>query len=148
MGSGSDGIRSYVITGKGVYKSTDAGKSWRHSGLKKVGQIGAVEIHPLNTKIIFVAAIGQVFQSNMERGVFRSNDGGETWEHVLFISDTIGVSDIEFNPDDPETIYAAAWRVERKPWTIISGGQLGGIYKSTDGGNSWKLNRIRYIASR
>ncbi|MEE2877339.1 MAG: hypothetical protein VX822_06130 [Candidatus Neomarinimicrobiota bacterium] len=141
VGTGSDGIRSNVITGKGVYRSTNAGKSWKHVGLKDAGQIGAMEIHPNNPENVFVAAIGQAFQPNSERGVFRTEDGGKTWEKVLFIADTIGVSDIEFAPDEPNTVYASAWRAERKPWTIISGGKHGGIYKSTDGGDSWKLKR-------
>tara|TARA_B100001123_G_scaffold420101_1_gene526094 strand:- start:280 stop:3048 length:2769 start_codon:yes stop_codon:yes gene_type:complete len=141
VGTGSDGIRSNVITGKGVYKSTDAGKSWTHVGLIEAGQIGAVEIHPTKSEVIFVAAIGQAFQPNTERGVFRTKDGGKNWKKVLFIADTVGVSDIEFAPDDANTIYATAWRAERKPWTIISGGMNGGIYKSIDGGDSWKLKR-------
>lgn len=138
VGTGSDGMRSNVITGKGVYKSTDAGKKWTLVGLEKTGQIGAVEIHPTNPDIVFVAAIGNAFAPNPERGVFRTKDGGKSWEKVLFIADTIGIADVEFAPDDPNTIYAAAWRGERKPWTIISGGVEGGIYKSTDGGNTWK----------
>ncbi|RLD24750.1 MAG: hypothetical protein DRI71_01660 [Bacteroidetes bacterium] len=138
VGTGSDGLRSNVITGKGVYKSTDAGKTWKFSGLKEVGQIGAVEIHPDNNDIIFVAAIGQAFQPNKERGVYRSKDGGENWQQVLYLSDTIGAVDLEFAPDNPKTVYATMWRAERKPWTIISGGhQAGGIYKSTDGGDNW-----------
>ena len=138
VGTGSDGLRSNVITGKGMYKSTDAGKTWKHIGLKMAGQIGAVEIHPSNPDIVYVAAIGQAFQANEERGIYRTLDGGETWEKILFISDKIGFSDLEFAPDDPTTIYAAAWKAERKPWTIISGGmQEGGIYKSTDGGEKW-----------
>jgi len=138
VGTGSDGMRSNVITGKGVYKSTDAGKKWAHIGLEKTGQIGAVEVHPDNPDVVFVAAIGNAFAPNEERGVFRTKDGGKTWEKVLYITDTIGISDVEFAPDDPNTIYAGAWRGERKPWTIISGGDEGGIYKSTNGGDTWK----------
>ncbi len=139
VGTGSDGIRSNVITGKGVYKSTDAGKTWQHIGLKETGQIGAVEIHPNDPNIIFVSAIGQAFQPNEERGVYRSKDAGATWKKVLYHSDTIGSVDLEFAPGDPQTIYASMWRAERKPWTIISGGhQAGGIYKSVDGGDTWK----------
>jgi len=138
VGTGSDGIRSNVIAGKGVYKSVDAGRKWSLVGLEKTGQIGAVEIHPTNPEVVFVAAIGNAFAPNPERGVFRTKDGGKNWEKVLFISDTIGVADLEFAPDNPDIIYAAAWRVERKPWTIISGGKEGGIYKSTDGGSTWK----------
>ena len=138
VGTGSDGIRSNVINGKGVYKSMDAGKTWKNVGLTNVGLIGAVEIHPTNPNLVYIAAIGQPFQPNSERGVFRSKNGGKSWKKILFIADTVGVVDIEFAPDDPNTIYAATWRTERKPWTIISGGKNGGIYKSTDGGDSWK----------
>ena len=138
VGTGSDGIRSNVITGKGVYKSTDAGKTWKFAGLKSAGQIGAVEVHPLHPDTVYVAAIGNAFGPNPERGVFRSYNGGETWEKILFISDSTGASDLELAPDDPNTVYACMWRAERKPWTIISGSDKeGGIYKSTDGGNTW-----------
>lgn len=138
VGTGSDGLRSNVITGKGVYKSVDAGKSWKHIGLEKTGQIGAVEIHPENHNIAFVAAIGNAFVPNEERGVFRTKDGGATWEKVLFISDQTGAADLEFMPSNPDIVYATVWRAERKPWTIISGGKENGIYKSIDGGDTWE----------
>ena len=138
VGTGSDGIRSNVITGKGVFKSTDAGKSWSFAGLPMTGQIGAVEIHPSNPDIVFVAAIGQAFQRNKERGVYKTTDGGKTWSQVLYHSDSIGAVDLEFAPDNPDIIYATLWRAERKPWTIISGSKEGGIYKSIDGGKTWK----------
>ena len=138
VGTGSDGLRSNVIAGKGVYKSIDAGETWKHIGLEKVGQIGAVEIHPQDHNTVFVAAIGQAFQANNERGVFRTKDGGVSWEKVLHISDTTGIVDLEFMPTNPNIIYASAWRAERKPWTIISGGKESGIYKSIDGGDNWK----------
>ncbi|MDZ4714209.1 MAG: hypothetical protein SH819_01960 [Cytophagales bacterium] len=139
VGTGTDGIRSNVILGKGVYKSADAGKTWKHLGLEKVGQIGAVEIHPTRSDTVFVAAIGQPFQPNKERGVYRTRNGGKTWEQVLYLSDTIGAADLEIAPGNPNIIFATMWRVERKPWTIISGGkQAGGIYKSSDGGTTWK----------
>ncbi|UCG26954.1 MAG: hypothetical protein JSV24_08225 [Bacteroidales bacterium] len=139
VGTGSDGLRSNIITGKGVYKSTDGGTTWKYTGLDKVGQIGAVEIHPDDPETVFVAAIGQAFQPNMERGVYRTMNGGESWELILFVADSIGAVDLEFAPGNPEIIYAAFWRTERKPWTIISGGyKAGGIYKSTDGGTRWK----------
>lgn len=137
VGTGTDGLRSNIITGKGVYKSVDAGESWKHVGLKKVGQIGAVEIHPTNHNIAFVAAIGQAFNDNPERGVFRTKDGGKTWKKVLFISDKTGFVDLEFMPSNPDIIYASAWHAQRKPWTIISGGEENGIYKSIDGGDTW-----------
>ncbi|HEV8357182.1 MAG TPA: hypothetical protein VGQ17_10500, partial [Gemmatimonadales bacterium] len=137
VGTGSDGIRSNVIVGKGVFKSTDAGKTWEPIGLEKAGQIGAVIIHPKNPDLVFVAAIGNPFAPNRERGVYRTRDGGKTWKQVLYLSDSTGAADLEFAPDDPETIYATMWRVERKPWTIISGAREGGVYKSANGGETW-----------
>ena len=137
VGTGSDGIRSNVITGRGVYKSKDAGKIWKFIGLRGVGQIGAVEIHPDNPDIVFVAALGSAFGPSPDRGVYRTTDGGETWEKMLFISEKTGAADLDFCPDNPNEIYAAMWRSERKPWTIISGGREGGIYKSSDGGDTW-----------
>ena len=136
-GTGSDGIRSNVITGRGVYKSKDAGETWKFIGLRDVGQIGAVEIHPDNPEIVFVAALGSAFGPSPDRGVYRTTDGGETWEKILFISEKTGAADLDFCPDNPDEIYAAMWRSERKPWTIISGGREGGIYKSSDGGETW-----------
>lgn len=139
VGTGSDGIRSNIISGKGMYKSTDAGQTWKHIGLKETGQIGAVEVHPENPDIVFVAAIGQAFNPNKERGIYKTTDGGENWEQVYAHSDTIGAVDLEFHPANPDIIYASLWRVERKPWTIISGGyQAGGVLKSSDGGSTWK----------
>ena len=137
VATGSDGLRSNVIIGKGVYKSTDAGKTWQHMGLEKTGNSGAVLIHPDNPDLVYVAAIGNPFARNPERGVYRSKDGGETWEQVLFVSERTGAVDLEFAPDNPREIYATLWLAERKPWTIISGGEEGGVYKSTDGGDSW-----------
>ena len=140
VGTGSDGLRSNVISGKGVYKSIDAGKSWQHIGLPNVGQIGAVEIDPRNHNIVWVAAIGNAFKSNPERGIYKTTDGGKNWEKVLFISDEVGFADLEFLPNNPDIVYAAAWKAERKPWTIISGGENdeGGIYKSINGGKDWE----------
>ncbi|MEN0004151.1 MAG: hypothetical protein AAF798_08410, partial [Bacteroidota bacterium] len=139
VGTGSDGLRSNVITGKGVYKSIDGGRNWLFVGLEKVGQIGALIVHPTNHNIVYVAAIGQAFSANEERGVFKTIDGGKNWEKVLYLNDKIGFSDVEFLPHNPDILFATAWKAERKPWTIISGGtnEEGGIYKSIDGGKSW-----------
>ncbi len=137
VGTGSDGIRSNVIVGKGIYKSNDAGSTWTHLGLEDSGQIGAIKVHPKNPNIVYAAAIGQPFKTNNERGLFKSLDGGKSWSKILFISNEIGVVDVEFSPENPNIIYAASWRVERKPWTIISGSEKGGIYKSVDAGKSW-----------
>ncbi len=138
VGTGSDGLRSNVIAGKGMYKSVNAGQTWEAVGLEDSGHIGAVEIHPENPDVVYVAAIGQAFNPNEERGVFKTSDGGATWKKILFLSDTTGFSDLELAPDNPDMIYAAAWRAERKPWTIISGGEENGIFRSPDGGGSWQ----------
>jgi len=134
LGTGSDGVRSNVSTGRGMYKSTDGGQTWKFTGLYNAGQIGAVRIHPTNPDIVWVAANGDVFKSNDERGVFKTTDGGQTWRKVLFISDAVGAMDVELQPGNPNVVYAWMSRLERKPWTIISGGREGGFYKSTDGG--------------
>ena len=138
VGTGSDGLRSNVISGDGMYRSRNGGKTWDHIGLESSGHIGAVLVHPADSNTVYVAAIGQAYAPNSERGVFRSRDGGESWEKVLFISEETGFVDLEFHPENPDVIYAAAWHAVRKPWTIISGDeQENGIYKSTDGGNTW-----------
>ncbi|HKK07769.1 MAG TPA: hypothetical protein VKA44_02675, partial [Gemmatimonadota bacterium] len=140
-GTGSDGIRSNVITGRGIWRSTDAGKSWSFLGLRDAGQIGAVEVDPRDPDRVWVAALGHPFGPSPERGVFRSTDGGATWRKVLFVSDSVGAIDLELDPADPDVVYAAAWRGERKPWTILSGCASAcgdGVWKSTDGGGHWR----------
>jgi photosystem II stability/assembly factor-like uncharacterized protein len=134
LGTGSDGVRSNVSTGRGVYKSTDGGESWTFAGLRDAGQIGAVRIHPSNPNVVWVAANGDIFKPNAERGVFKTTDGGRTWRKVLFVSDSVGAMDVELQPGNPDVVYAWMSRIERKPWTIISGSREGGFYKSTDGG--------------
>ena len=136
-GTGSDGIRSNVSIGRGIYKSIDAGKTWSFIGLRDMGQIGSVIVHPANPDIVLAAALGNPFKPTPERGVYRTRDGGRTWERVLFVSDSTGAVDIEFQPGNPSVVYAAMWRAERKPWTIISGASEGGIYRSSDGGSTW-----------
>ena len=137
-GTGSESIRANVTTGRGVYKSTDAGSSWQFMGLENAGQIGDIKAHPENADRVFVAALGHPFGKNEQRGVFRSTDGGQTWEKVLYASDSTGAVDLAFHPEKPNVVYAAMWRAERKPWTIISGNDGGdGLYKSTDGGDTW-----------
>jgi len=134
LGTGSDGVRSNVSTGRGMYKTTDGGQTWKFVGLYKAGQIGSVRIHPMNPDIVWVSAVGDAFKSNPERGVFKTTDGGQTWNKVLFVSDGVGAMDIELQPGNPDVVYAWMSRLERKPWTIISGSREGGFYKSSDGG--------------
>ncbi len=139
VGTGSEAIRSNVIIGRGVYKSTDAGRTWQHVGLPEVGQIGQLKVHPKNPDIASVAAIGQPFGWGPDRGVYRTKDGGKTWQKVLFINDQTGVVSLAINWQNPNELYAGAWRGQRRPWTIISGGPAaeGGVYKTTDGGDHW-----------
>ncbi len=140
-GTGSDGIRSNVIAGKGVYKSEDQGATWSFIGLEKTAHIGAIEIDPKNADIVYVAAIGNAFAPNDARGIYKTMDGGKNWNKVLYLSDTIGFSDLELHPGNSNIVYAGSWRVDRKPWTIISGSEEGGIFRSLDGGITWlKLN--------
>jgi photosystem II stability/assembly factor-like uncharacterized protein len=139
VGTGSEAIRSNVILGRGVYKSTDAGRTWQFVGLKDVGQIGQLKVHPKNPDIAYVAAIGNPFGWGPERGVYRTRDGGKTWQRVLFINDQTGAVSVAINWSNPNEVYAGAWRGQRKPWTIISGGPAaeGGVYKTIDGGANW-----------
>jgi photosystem II stability/assembly factor-like uncharacterized protein len=134
LGTGSDDVRSNVSTGRGMYKSTDGGQTWKFIGLYNAGQIGGVRIHPTDPNIVWVSAQGDAFRANSERGVFKTTDGGQTWKKVLFISDQVGAMDVELQPGNPNVVYTWMSRLERKPWTIISGAREGGFYKSTDGG--------------
>jgi photosystem II stability/assembly factor-like uncharacterized protein len=139
VGTGSEAIRSNVILGRGVYKSADGGKTWQSAGLKEVGQIGQLKVHPKNPDLVYVAAQGNPFGWGPDRGVYRTRDGGKSWQKVLFINDQTGAVSIAINWSNPNEIYAGAWRTQRKPWTIISGGPAseGGVYKTTDGGDHW-----------
>ena len=138
-GTGSEAIRSNVIVGRGIYRSNDAGRTWQYAGLREVGQIGQLKVHPKNPDIAYVAAIGQPFGWGPDRGVYRTKDGGKSWQKVLFINDQTGVVSIAINWQNPNELYAGAWRGQRKPWTIISGGPAaeGGVYKTNDGGDHW-----------
>ena len=136
-GTGSACVRGNVSPGIGVYKSMDTGESWEHVGLPEAGQIGRIRIHPRDPDRVYVAALGHIFGPNEERGVFRSKDGGESWENVLYISERTGAIDLVMDPSNPRILYATMWTVERKPWTITSGSEESGLYKTTDGGDTW-----------
>ncbi len=134
LGTGSDDVRSNVSTGRGIYKSVDEGKTWTFAGLHDTGQIGGIRIHPTDPNTLWVAAQGDAFKDNPDRGILKSTDGGKTWHKTLFISDSVGAMDVELQPGHPDVVYAWMSHLQRKPWTIISGGKEGGFYKSTDGG--------------
>ncbi len=137
VGMGESPIRGNVSHGDGVYKSMDAGKTWKHVGLADTRQIGRVRVHPKNPDIVYVAALGHTFGPNEQRGVFRSRDGGRTWERVLYRSDRAGAIDLILDPTNPNILYAGFWEVIRRPWSLESGGPGSGLFKSTDGGDTW-----------
>ena len=138
VGTGSACPRGNVSAGDGIYRSTDAGKTWTHSGLPEAGQIGKIRVHPQNPDLVYAAVLGHIFGPNPDRGVYRSKDGGKSWERVLFVSDKTGAIDISMDVKNPRILYAGMWRAERKPFTMVSGDPLeGGLYKSTDGGDTW-----------
>ena len=137
VGTGSSKIRSNISIGHGMYRSADAGKTWSFVGLRNAGQIAAVRVHPKDPNTVYVAAQGNPFVPNEERGVFRTNDGGKTWKKIFYVSDSAGAAALEMEPGNPNVLYACMWHGQRKPWTIISGALEGGIYKSTDGGDHW-----------
>jgi photosystem II stability/assembly factor-like uncharacterized protein len=136
-GSGEAFVRSNISIGNGVYKSTDAGKTWKHMGLDQTGRIGRVAIDPRNPDIVFVAALGHCYGPQKERGVYRSKDGGKTWEQVLFVDESTGCFEIAMDPTNPRILFAGMWPLIIRTWGRESGGPSGGIWKSTDGGDSW-----------
>ncbi|MDP6339256.1 MAG: glycosyl hydrolase [Candidatus Marinimicrobia bacterium] len=137
VGGGEVTVRGNVSHGNGVWKSTDAGKTWKHVGLKDSRRIPRIRVHPRNPDLVYVAALGHLFGPNEERGVFRSKDGGETWEKVLYINDEVGACDLILDPNNPRIIFATTWRIKRTPYSLESGGEGSGMWKSTDGGDTW-----------
>ena len=138
VGTGEAPIRGQMSSyGDGVYKSTDAGKTWTHLGLEKTMQISRVVVHPTNPNIVYIAAQGDRWAPSDDRGIYKSTDGGVTWKKILFSSDIAGASELQMDPYDPDVLYAAFWDVQRLPWMIRSGGPGSGIWKSTDGGGHW-----------
>ncbi|MFQ5742455.1 MAG: glycosyl hydrolase [Acidobacteriota bacterium] len=138
VGTGEACLRNDISHGDGVYKSTDGGKTWTNVGLRDSRHIARIRIHPRDPDVVYVAALGHPFGRNQERGVFRSEDGGKSWRRVLYVNDATGASDLIIDPTNPSILYAGMWQVEHTPWGIFSGGPGSGLYKSTDGGDSWR----------
>jgi photosystem II stability/assembly factor-like uncharacterized protein len=136
-GSGEANIRGNVAAGNGIYKSTDAGKSWTHVWTQE-GQIGTMVVHPKNPDVAFAAVLGHAFGPNPERGVYRTRDGGKTWVQVLKKDADTGASDVALSPSNPNVVFAGLWQARRRPWELTSGGPGSGLYVSRDGGDTWK----------
>tara|TARA_R110002020_G_scaffold445961_1_gene657950 strand:- start:23460 stop:26579 length:3120 start_codon:yes stop_codon:yes gene_type:complete len=137
IGMGEVQLRGSITQGDGVYKTTDAGKTWRHLGLKETQAVSRIRIHPTDPNIVYVAALGHPYGDNEERGVFKSMDGGTTWKKVLYVSDKAGAVDLIIDRNDPKTLYATTWQVQRKAWKMWGGGPDCKLWKSIDGGDTW-----------
>jgi photosystem II stability/assembly factor-like uncharacterized protein len=140
VGSGESTLRDSTGFGDGVYKSTDAGRTWTHVGLTDTQHIGKIAVHPTNPDIVFVAAMGHYYGASTERGVFRSTDGGRSWQKVLYRNEHVGAIEVVIDPTTPQVVYAGLWNTRRPPWFVYAptNGPGGGIYKSTDGGDTWQ----------
>ncbi len=137
IGMGETELRGNIMQGDGVYKSTDAGKTWRHMGLNDTQAIARIRVDPKNPDLVYVAALGHPYAPNQDRGIFRSSDGGKTWKKILYRDEHSGAVDLALDPHNPKVIYAALWDVYRTPWLLNDGGPGSGLFKSTDGGDTW-----------
>ncbi|HLU39895.1 MAG TPA: PDZ domain-containing protein, partial [Planctomycetota bacterium] len=141
VGTGEDNPRNSVSWGDGVYKSTDGGQTWKHMGLSDSFQIGHIAIHPTDPNVVFVAALGRLWGPNRQRGVFRTRDGGETWEHVLFLDENTGAIDVRIHPNDPNIVWATTWERRRNAFDDnhpeVNYGEKAGLWRSTDGGTTF-----------
>ncbi|MCF8262575.1 MAG: hypothetical protein K9J12_17495 [Melioribacteraceae bacterium] len=139
VGTGEDNSSRSSYAGNGIYKSTDDGKSWEHLGLDESHRIGRIVIHPENSEVIWVAALGHLYSPNPERGIYKSTDGGKTWAQTLFVNPNTGGIDLLFNPKNPNELFASLWHRERRAWNFVESGEGSGIYKSNDAGETWNL---------
>ena len=137
IGTGESDIRGNIIQGGGAYKSTDGGKTWTHIGLADTQVIAKIRVHPTNPDLVYVAAFGHHAAPNPDRGVYRSKDGGKTWEKILFRDNKTGANELVIDPKNPQVIYAALWEAYRNAYEMSSGGPGSGIFKTTDGGDHW-----------
>ncbi len=139
LGTGEANSSRSSYAGNGMYKSTDGGKTWQHIGLNNTHHISRITLHPTDKNTAWVAAIGHLYSNNEERGIFKTTDGGATWQKTLYLNDSTGAIDLEIDPSDPRILYAAMWERDRKAWNFKGNGKSSGIYKSTDGGKNWQL---------
>jgi photosystem II stability/assembly factor-like uncharacterized protein len=138
VGTGESWVRNSVSVGAGVYKTTDAGENWQFMGLAETERISRIVVNPKDSNTVYVCALGHLWNANAERGVFRTKDGGKTWKKVLYVNENTGCSDVTADAQNPEVLYAGMWQVRRYPWKFVSGGPGSGVYRSTDGGETWK----------
>lgn len=138
VGGGEVTLRGNVSSGYGMWKSTDAGKTWNSIGLENSRHIPRIQIHPDNPDLVYAAVLGNIYKSSEDRGVYRTKDGGKTWEKILFVNEDAGAVDLTFDPSNPRILYASTWKVRRNPWSLSSGGEGSGLWKSTDSGDTWE----------
>jgi len=138
VGTGEPWVRNSVSVGDGIYKTTDGGDKWENMGLAETERIGKIIVHPTEPDVVYVAALGHLWDANEQRGLFRTRDGGETWERILYVDENTGCTDIAVDPQEPDILYAAMWQFRRSPDFFTSGGPGSGLYKSTDGGETWR----------
>ena len=138
VGTGEGNIRNDVVDGRGVYFSPDGGHSWKFMGLADTRQISTIVVDPTDPNTVYVGAMGHAWAPNPDRGVFKTTDGGKTWKKVLYVNDTTGVSDLALDAGNPKVIFAGMWEFRRYPWTMVDGGPSSGLYRSTDGGDTWQ----------
>ncbi|EQD43277.1 BNR/Asp-box repeat domain protein, partial [mine drainage metagenome] len=137
VGTGESNPRDDMINGGGVYYSPDAGATWVFKGLRNAGQISRIVVDPANPNIVFVCALGNVWKPTPTRGVYRTSNGGKSWQRVLFLNDETGCSTLAMQPGNPQVMIAGMWQVRRYPWKLVSGGPSSGLYRSVDGGLTW-----------
>ncbi|MEQ9305894.1 MAG: glycosyl hydrolase, partial [Marinoscillum sp.] len=137
VGGGEKTVRGNVSSGWGMWKSVDAGTTWKEIGMKSARHIARIRIHPKNPDLVYAAVMGDLYKSSSERGVYRSKDGGQSWQRVLFANADAGAVDLTFDPNNPRILYASTWRIRRTPYSLESGGEGSGLWKSTDGGDTW-----------
>ena len=146
VGTGETWTRNSVSYGDGIYLSTDGGNNWKNKGLEETERISAIEVHPSNSDVVYVAALGKLWSNSDQRGIFKTTDGGETWDRIFYINERTGAGDLVVDPTNPDIMYASMWEHRRTPWDFTSGGPSSGLYKTTDGGKNWNKIHTNFPA--